>query len=531
MMPTEIPPVPCWYRRLAARAAPMTLFEALYRDEPSAFLYESLEERGTRGRYSFIGARPRAVFKARGDEIELTIGDRIHRATGQPLEALRAIMPSQSDAPPVAPFCGGAVGYLSYDTVRWIERIADGAADDLDVADAHFLFPREVICFDHLEKVLHVLLYMDEGQERRFEEVWAAVRACGDDDGARSHTEIAARASRSARSPAIRGRKTHAHAEDGESMPPDGESMPPDGESMPPDDESMPPDATPADDALDTPELKANMSRAQFEALVARAKEYIYAGDVFQVVLSQRFEFPLTTNPLNLYKALRITNPSPYMYYLKLDDLHVAGSSPEILVRLIGRRVITRPLAGTRRRGNTPAEDEALARELQSDPKERAEHVMLVDLGRNDLGRVCDYGEIELTELLQIERHSKVMHLVSNVEGWLREGRDAFDVFRAVFPAGTVSGAPKVRAMEIIEELEPSRRGVYAGAIGYFSLLGDVDLCIAIRTIVTRGERGYIQAGAGIVADSVPALEYEETLNKARALMKAVALAQGPTHA
>jgi anthranilate synthase component 1 len=193
--------------------------------------------------------------------------------------------------------------------------------------------------------------------------------------------------------------------------------------------------------------------------------------------------------------------------------------------------VETRPIAGTRPRGADPDGDRRLARDLLADPKERAEHVMLVDLGRNDLGRVCDYGEIELTELLQIERHSKVMHLVSNVEGWLREGRDAFDVFRAVFPAGTVSGAPKVRAMEIIEELEPSRRGVYAGAIGYFSLLGDVDLCIAIRTIVTRGERGYIQAGAGIVADSVPALEYEETLNKARALMKAVALAQGPTHA
>lgn len=272
-------------------------------------------------------------------------------------------------------------------------------------------------------------------------------------------------------------------------------------------------------------DLKPQMSRELFVRMVERAKEFIGSGDVFQVVLSQRFEFPLRVPPLTLYKALRVTNPSPYMYFLRLGGVEIAGSSPEVLVRLTGRRVVTRPLAGTRRRGATPAEDDALASELRADPKENAEHVMLVDLGRNDLGRVCEFGSICLTDLLKVERHSKVMHLVSNVEGWLRNDLDALDLFRAAFPAGTVSGAPKVRAMEIIEDLEPVRRGIYAGAIGYFSLLGDMDLCIAIRTIVMSEGKGYIQAGAGIVNDSDPQLEYEETLNKARALRRAVEIA------
>ena len=476
----ELPHTPCWYRRLAARAVPVDLFRALYADEPRAFLYESLEAHGGRGRYSFIGAKPRAVFCCRGDRLQLELDGRRHHATGAPLAALRKLIRTQPDIPPVAPFCGGAVGYLSYDTARWTERIPDANPDDLGVPDALFLFPREIICFDHRDKLLHVLLYQDRGHDARLGEISAAVRAC---ERLRTVT----------------------------STPPAAPAEPP-----------------PGDQAA---ALRSNLTRAAFEAMVARAKEYIFAGDIFQVVLSQRFEFPLTVAPLRLYEALRITNPSPYMYYLRLEDLHIAGSSPEMLVTLAGRKVVTRPLAGTRRRGRTPEEDEALARELRTDEKERAEHVMLVDLGRNDLGRVCAYGSIELTDVLEIERHSKVMHLVSNVEGWLREGCDAVDVFQAVFPAGTVSGAPKVRAMEIIDELEPVRRGVYAGAIGYFSLLGDLDLCIAIRTIVMRGDRGYIQAGAGIVADSDPHLEYKETLNKARALMHAVALADAAREA
>ena len=480
-----LPPMPCWYRRLPSRAVPLKLFQALYSDEPSAFLYESLEAQGGRGRYSFIGAKPRAVFRCRGQSLELLLDGKAYRDTGHPLEALRKLIYRQSDAPPVAPFCGGAVGYLSYDTVRWTEDVPDENPDDLGVPDAHFLFPQEVICFDHRDKLIHVLLYQEHGHQQRLSQIQAALAMIGE-----------------------------------------GEQPPP-----PRPDPSVAPGARPADARIPSrtpadPVLKSNMTKAQFETIVARAKEYIYAGDVFQVVLSQRFEFPLTTPPLRLYQALRLTNPSPYMYYLKLDDLHIAGSSPEMLVTLTGRKVVTRPLAGTRPRGHTAEEDQALARELQTDHKERAEHVMLVDLGRNDLGRVCEYGSIELSEVLEIERHSKVMHLVSNVEGWLRADRDALDVFRALFPAGTVTGAPKVRAMQIIDELEPLHRGIYAGAIGYFSLLGDLDLCIAIRTIVMRADRGFIQAGADIVADSVPHLEYEETLNKAQALMRAVQVAK-----
>lgn len=485
-------PVRCWYRRVATRAEPMRLFEALYPAERYAFLYESLESTGQQGRYSFIGAKPRAVFVARGDEIELQARGGVHRDRGDPLDALRSLLQLQQDAPPVAPFCGGAVGYLSYDAVRWCERIPATNPDDLGAADAQFLFPQEVLCFDHLERVLHVLLYQERGHEQRFGEICAALRAAR--NGRRGPPGDAA-----GRAPA----QAHEHAE---ARGRDG-SIERSGSEI---------------------ALRANMTQPQFEQMVLRAKEYILAGDVFQVVLSQRFEFDLAVEPLAVYQALRRTNPSPYMYYLRLDDLHIAGSSPEVLASLTGRRVLTRPLAGTRRRGRTPAEDEALAAELRADPKERAEHVMLVDLGRNDLGRVCDYGEVQVRELLEIERHSKVMHLVSTVEGWLREGADAFDVFRATFPAGTVSGAPKVRAMQIIEELEPVRRGVYAGAIGYFSLLGDMDLCIAIRTIVMKDGKGYIQAGAGIVADSVPALEYKETLNKASALMNAAREASNP---
>ncbi len=460
-----LPPIPVWHRRIATRASPVKLFEALYGSDAWAFLYESLEAHGTQGRYSFIGGRPRAIFRCTGSDLELTLGDRTVHERGDPFSALRELIRTQENVPPVAPFCGGAVGYLSYDTVRWTEAIPDHKPREIGAADACLLFPREVICFDHLERVVHLVLFEPDGHDARLDEITSALRV----------------AERQSETPPAR--------------------------------------------LGGSADLRPQMSREQFVRMVEYAKEYIGSGDVFQVVLSQRFEFPLRVPPLALYKALRVTNPSPYMYFLRLGGVDIAGSSPEVLVRLTGRRVVTRPLAGTRRRGTTPAEDDALASELQSDPKENAEHVMLVDLGRNDLGRVCEFGSLRLTELQKVERHSKVMHLVSNVEGWLRDDFDAFDLFRATFPAGTVSGAPKVRAMEIIEELEPVRRGIYAGAIGYFSLLGDMDLCIAIRTIVMAGGKGYIQAGAGIVSDSVPQLEYEESVSKARALMHAIELA------
>lgn len=469
------------YRRLSSRASPLRLFESLYAGERYAFLYESLESRGNRGRYSFLGARPRAIWRSFGDGSELEIDGRVSRDAGPPLEALRKLIVPIDEALPVAPFCGGAVGYLGYDTVRWCERIPDTKPRDATIPAAQLLLPGEVLCFDHLEQVVHVLLFSTGDAEQRFQQIEAAISNCPSDPEHESHD-----ASRVKRS-----------------------------------DPNSPPDTV--DRAA--PPLRSNMTREQFCALVERAQEYIRAGDIFQVVLSQRFDFDLSCDPLGLYRALRVTNPSPYMYYLRLDDLHVAGSSPEVLVRMTGRKVVTRPLAGTRRRGATPGEDDRLAAELLADPKERAEHVMLVDLGRNDLGRVCEFGSVKLTDIMDIERHSRVMHMVSSVEGWRRGDLDALDVYRAVFPAGTVSGAPKVRAMEIIEELEPTRRGIYAGAIGYFSLLGDLDLCIAIRTIVMHGGKGYIQAGAGVVADSVPLAEYEETLNKANALVRAVALA------
>ncbi|MBI5866656.1 MAG: anthranilate synthase component I [Planctomycetes bacterium] len=484
-----LPKVPPFsYRRFATRAAPLALFERLYGGDPIAFLYESLESRGVRGRYSFVGGRPHWTLRAQGMSSRLTCGGRTQRIDGNPLETLRSLVRAHPEVPPVAPFCGGAVGYLSYDSVRWIERIPSKSINEPEIADAFFLFPREVICFDHLEKVVHVLVYSEDGREKRLRDIAAALASL----------------------------EPSSHSEEPAAAPAASAAFPPPG-------------------------LIANMTREQFCAMVLRAKEHINAGDIFQVVLSQRFEFslsdvppdglatptPETARALAVYRALRTTNPSPYMYFLRLEDLHIAGSSPEMLVRSYGRRVTTKPLAGTRRRGETPEEDALLETQLRADPKERAEHVMLVDLGRNDLGRVCEYGSVHATGIMDIERHSRVMHLVSTVEGWLADGRDAIDVFSAAFPAGTVSGAPKVRAMEIIDELEPTRRGVYAGAIGYFSLLGDVDLCIAIRSIVMKGEKGYIQAGAGIVADSSPEAEYEETLNKAAALFRAVAAVRG----
>ncbi|HLE42080.1 MAG TPA: anthranilate synthase component I family protein, partial [Nitrospirota bacterium] len=272
--------------------------------------------------------------------------------------------------------------------------------------------------------------------------------------------------------------------------------------------------------------LKSNFTQPQYEQVVLKAKEYIKAGDIFQVVPSQRFQTRITIEPFEIYRALRIINPSPYMYFLRCGDTTVAGASPEVMVRLEGDRIDLRPIAGTRRRGATEEEDQALAAELLADPKERAEHIMLVDLGRNDVGRVSEPGSVNVSELMVIERYSHVMHIVSNVRGKISGGRDAYDVIRASFPAGTVSGAPKIRAMEIIDELEPTRRGPYAGAVGYFGFSGNMDTCITIRTLIIKDGMAYIQAGGGVVADSDPAAEYQETVNKAKAMMRAVEMAE-----
>ncbi len=460
-----------FHRRVLANVAPLHVFRRLYAGDAHAFLYESLEGRGTSGQYSFLGGKPTFIFKSTGRRIESGPVDRLTVTEGDPIVGLRSCLQSQRDAPPIATFPGGAVGYFSYDTVRFFESLPDGNVADPAHPDAYFLFPGEIIIVDHLHEVAHILLYGQHDSSRRADAIAEIIAesekvACGND---RDQGDV--------------------------------------------------PSAHPAESPVP---LRPNMTRQQFMAAVMAAKDYIAAGDVFQVVLSQRFEFPVTMKPIHLYNSLRTTNPSPYMYFLQLDGLNVLGSSPEVLVKLNGRRVVSRPLAGTRRRGKTAEEDQNLAHELRNDEKERAEHVMLVDLARNDIGRVCMPGSVKVTRLLDIERYAQVMHLVSDVEGRLRDERDAFDLLAATFPAGTVSGAPKIRAMEIIDELETCRRGIYAGAIGYISYLGDMDMCIAIRTVIMDRDRGFIQAGAGIVADSDPQKEYEETMNKAGGLFQAV---------
>jgi anthranilate synthase component 1 len=450
--------------------APVAAYEGLYAGAANTFLYESLESRGSRGRYSFIGGRPRIILQSRGREVAIRRGDIIERQTADPLDVLREIVRCQPPTVAAAPFSSGAVGYLAYDIVRQFETLPDHNPDELHLPDCYFLVPDEIVVFDHQLGQAFVCLYGAAAKKERLIQISDALQS------------------------------------------------------------TLPPGASAADSGGEgvrgvDPTLQSNVTRTQFEANVERAREYILAGDIFQVVLSQRFEFKVASSPLALYRALRVTNPSPYMYFLNLDNHSVIGSSPEILAKLSGRRVSVRPLAGTRPRGKNDEADVALETELRADAKEAAEHLMLVDLARNDLGRICDYGSIGVSEMMAVERYSRVMHLVSHVDGNLRAGCDAFDVVRTTFPAGTVSGAPKIRAMEIIDELETTRRGLYAGAIGYFDVSGDMDLCIAIRMILVQGGHGYIQAGAGIVADSDPRREYEETLNKANAMMRAVQLA------
>ncbi len=453
---------PC-YRRVLGAPDPLDLFQRLYARERYGFLYESREEHGGRGRFSFLGARPLATFRAKDQRIRVDHDLGTGVATGRPLDALRAFLGSGVESLPVATFPGGAVGYLGYDFVRTLEPVGAGPPDDLGLPDAYFVLPSEVLIVDHLDQVVHLVRYGDDGASSRLD---ALAEACARSEG---------------QDPAI--------------APQPHEAIGP---------------------------VRSNLDRPAFALSVERARRHIFDGDAYQIVLSRRFEFDARVNPLRLYAAQRETNPSPYLYYLALDGLYFAGSSPEALVRLTGRRVVARPLAGTRPRGATPSDDLRLERELLADPKERAEHVMLVDLARNDLGRVCRTGTVGVDTAFAIERYARVMHLVSGVHGTLADDRDAFDVLAATFPAGTVSGAPKLRAMQIIDELEPVRRGPYAGAIGYVSFHGDLDLCIAIRTTILHAGRGIVQVGAGIVADSVADLEFDETESKARAMLAAI---------
>ena len=468
-----------WTRLVADLATPVSTFMKLSDGRANSFLFESVEGGAVIGRYSFIGTRPDLVWRCFGDEAEIN-----RRADEDPeafepagdgaLDSLRALVAEcRIELPPeLPPMASALVGYMGYDTVRLMERLPDANPDVLGVPDGMFLRPTLMAIFDRLEDQMTLVT-----------PVWPApgrdARAAYDEGGARLQAGVA-----------------------------DFERP------LPFATEDVPPPET-------APEVRSNVTREDYHRIVERAKEYILAGDIFQVVPSQRFRLPFTLPPLSLYRALRRLNPSPFLFFLDFGGFTIVGSSPEILVRLRGDTVTIRPIAGTRPRGRTPAEDRALAEELLADPKERAEHLMLLDLGRNDVGRVAEIGTVHVTEDFIIERYSHVMHIVSNVEGRLAPQYDAVTALVAGFPAGTVSGAPKVRAMEIIDELEPERRAIYAGAVGYFGASGDMDTCIALRTAVIKDGTLYIQAGGGVVADSDPEAEYQETRNKARALMRA----------
>jgi anthranilate synthase component 1 len=475
--------VPVHRTIIADLDTPLTIYAKVSDARQHAFLFESMEGGEKWGRYSFIGLDPLLTFTSRGDKVTVsrpgTDDAALQEQTGvNPLHELRSLLASfrPSNAPGLPRFYGGAVGFLGYDMVRFIEAIPD-ANPGSDLPDSSFMVPRLVLIHDAVQQELTVVCNVETG---------------GDADPADLYQNAVRRIDevvRILRSP----------------LPPERVVSPPGGVRH---------------------EFTSNMEPAAFEQMVERAKEYILAGDIIQVVLSQRFHTRTSLDPFLLYRALRHINPSPYLFFLHLDDVVLIGSSPEILVRLEDGDIELRPIAGTRKRGANPEEDEALEVELLADPKERAEHLMLVDLGRNDVGRVAVGGSVRVEDLLVIERYSHVMHIVSGVHGKLAPDNDQFDVLEACFPAGTVSGAPKIRAMEIIDELEPERRGPYAGAVGYFGFSGNMDFCITIRTFVMRGSDLWVQAGAGIVADSVPRKEFEETINKARGLCRALELAE-----
>jgi anthranilate synthase component I len=470
------PMVPIFRDILSDALTPVTAFAALAADGP-AYLLESVERGEHLGRYSFVAADPMAIVSIADERATVQDANGRRELDGaDPLRALEAYLQTFAAEPgeglPVG-FCGGAVGYLGYEAARYLEKLPVPDADPLRVADGVFIITDTLVCFDHVRHRLKLVTHV-RTQRAPIESRYAEAVARVDD--------LARRLSRTVRLRALE----------------------------------------PADrPAADIPQ--GQMSQPDFFKAVEQAKSHILAGDIYQVQIAQRFSVPLRADPFDVYRLLRALNPSPYMYFLKLPSTTIVGTSPEILVTVQGRNLRYRPIAGTRRRGRDDVSDRRMEEELRASEKERAEHVMLVDLGRNDLGRVCETGSVKVTELMTVERYSHVMHLVSNITGRLRADCSPMDALRACFPAGTVTGAPKIRAMEIIAELEHERRGVYAGGIGYLSFTGDLDTCIAIRTMVVKDGLATVQAAAGIVADSVPAEEYLETRNKASALLQALA--------
>ncbi len=455
---------------------PVSAFLAIAEKEPYAFLLESVERGEQIGRYTFLGVRPYMRVRSHAGKVEIERGRKREKCDESIFQVAKRLLREHQPAhiAGLPPFTAGAVGYFAYDVVRQLEKIGEHADDDLSLPDAELMFFDRILAFDHLRHQIHIMAAADVSKEtpRR-----AYDRALRDIAALERKLEggLSSRLWRKAGKPTTSKLKVHSRTR-----------------------------------------------REDFLASVQRCKEYIAAGDIFQVVLSQRLDFTPEAPPFDLYRALRQVNPSPYLYFLRLGKTHILGSSPEMLVRVTGKKLEYRPIAGTHPRGRDEAEDQRLEHQMRGDEKERAEHVMLVDLGRNDLGRVSEYGSVKVKDLMYVERYSHVMHLVSALEGTLRDDLSALDAFAACFPAGTLSGAPKVRAMQIIEELEPTRRGIYGGSVLYADFAGNLDSCIGIRTMLMQGKKAYLQAGAGIVADSDPASEFQESINKAQALLRAV---------
>ncbi len=476
--------VPVYRTLLCDSLTPVSAFRRL--DQGGcACLFESVIGGERVGRYSFLSAEPFMEISARDNEVTLRYADETieTKSVPDPLAELRhqlaqinAACLQRDDLPP---FIGGAIGYAGYDVVRYAEHLPHAPMDDRQLPDLSFAFYDQMVIFDHIKKTMTIVVMAQVGDDRDTKQAYL-------DAGARIDRII--------------------------------EQL-----ARPTDNLGLTDISAGGEVTLD---YTSNFQQADFENAVRKCVEYIRAGDIFQVVISQRLSVPISADPFEIYRTLRVVNPSPFMFFLRTSETVLVGSSPEIMVRVVDGKLTVRPLAGTRPRGASEEEDQRLAAELLADPKERAEHVMLVDLGRNDVGRVAKYQSVELSDIMTIERYSHVMHITSNVTGELREGTDAFDALQACLPAGTVSGAPKVRAMEIIDELEPHRRGPYAGAVGYLDYGGNMDTCIALRTMVIQNDIAYVQVGAGIVAESVPVNEYQETLNKARGLLRAIEITE-----
>jgi anthranilate synthase component 1 len=481
--------IPVYRTVTADLETPVSAFLRIAAEEPEAFLLESVEGGERVGRYTFMGIRPYKKLISRGTAIIAIEGKKTRRFEGDIFEELKSALSEHNPAklPGLPPFTAGAVGFFAYDVVRQIERLPQTAIDELGVPDACLMFFDEVLAFDHVKKEIYLILTADLTREP---------------DAAKAYKRALKRLDRLEQELA-----------------------------------GPLPSAAKRRKPLGPLELTPRTKKRDYMKAVDQVKNYITAGDIFQCVLSQRFDCKPEVDPFEIYRSLRIVNPSPYMYFLRFPmqapgektetPAHIVGSSPELLVRVHDRRIEYHPIAGTRPRGDDEASDKRLEEDLLRDAKETAEHVMLVDLGRNDLGRVSEFGSVHVQRLMFIERYSHVMHLVSALEGKLRDGMAPVDAFRSCFPAGTLSGAPKIRAMEIIEELEPTRRGVYGGSIFYADFSGNLDSCIAIRTLFMHGENGYIQSGGGVVADSVPQTEFEETVNKSKAVVRAIERARG----